>query len=318
MYCGLVRFAAVASLLTLQLSCSTATSKGEQTPKRNPMPPVHLNHFFVVLSPEVFRSVRNSTFLRSAFSAFEERTTSSQNQTWSGLYYYGRNTYFEFLPVGSLDAQKQGDCSIAFGVDGIGESDAIARRLESEFETPVEPSIVYRGDDKIPWFRLLLPRRSVAVPWFETWVMEYHQDFLPRWNPKLPPAATSISREAILTRYKAVAVGTEFKQPHLFEDIESITIALPPEDRLKFNSWLKALGFSSASVGERTDFTGPDIKVTVVAATADRRGILEAGLKLSQPLQQTFQFGDQCKLLPTQGSRATWRFVRDEVLQNIR
>lgn len=303
-------FAALTGIITIFLSSSTVTPGSHPDPNQTPiMPPVYLNHFFVVLSPEEFKSVRKSAFLKGDFAAFEERSTSSQNQSWSGLYYYGKHTYFEFLPVGSLDGQKPRDCSIALGVDHPGDSAAIEGRLRSEFGSPVDPSVIYRGDEKIPWFHLLLPRRSVAVPWFETWVMEYHKDFLPKWHAGLPPTTNSISREAILTRYKAVAGDTTSRRPHLFVDVESILIALPSEELSKFEGWLKALGFYSTHSGERTDFAGPDIKITVVPAEDKRKGILEASFRLSRPLEQTLQFGDQCVLSPAVGNRATWTFV---------
>jgi hypothetical protein len=273
------------------------------------MPPVYLNHFFVVLNSQEFAAVRNSPFMSREFSAFEERTTSSQNQTWSGLYYYGNHTYFEFLPVGSLDGQKLRDCSIAFGVDHEGDSAAVASRLKNEFEIPVDASVIYRGEEKIPWFHLLLPRRSIPVPWFETWVMEYHNDFLGRWNPTLPPASKSISRETILARYKASVIAQPSNTPQIFEDVESILVALPPEDMSRFKKWLGVLGFLSKVAGDRTDFVGPDITVSVIPVEGSRKGILEATFKLSRPLERMLRFGDRCVLRPVNGKRAKWTFV---------
>ena len=46
---------------------------------------------------KTFRAADASEYLRTEFAPFERRTTKSGSDSWTGLYFYGESTYFEFL-----------------------------------------------------------------------------------------------------------------------------------------------------------------------------------------------------------------------------
>lgn len=276
----------------------------------NLMPRVYLNHFFVVLDPATFEAVKNSPFMKDEFAAFEQRITTSQNQTWSGLYFYGIETYFEFLPVGSLEGQSPGDCSIAFGVDGLGDGEMLLKRLNDGSRVHLDSSVVYRDylDGRIPWFHLLLPKRTVPVPWFETWLMEYHKDFLRTWYPSLPPSTNSVSRRAILERYRAKVAGDKPRVPKLFQNVVYIEIALPPSDLALFTNWLSLIGYQGAKSGKVMIYSGPEVQIAIRPSTKHKKGALQARFTLSRPLERTVRFGKHSVLRPLKGNFAVWSF----------
>src|SRR5262245_32751029 len=78
---------------------------------------VPLNHFFLVLDSQTYKDIENSEFLKNEFAVFEKRTTVRTDQTYTGIYYYGTNTYFEFFDVNQKEGSKVGDSAIAFGTD---------------------------------------------------------------------------------------------------------------------------------------------------------------------------------------------------------
>src|SRR5258708_12610873 len=88
----------VCSLLLTALPFPAQGRAPSQTVEDRPV--VFLNHFFVVVDPDTFHAIAKSRFLTHKFAAFEQRTTTSQNQTCSGLYFYGEDTYIDFFPPG--------------------------------------------------------------------------------------------------------------------------------------------------------------------------------------------------------------------------
>src|SRR5215211_6887011 len=81
--------------------------------------PVYLNHFFITVDSATYKVIESNNFLRGQFAASEQRTTVRTDKTYTGLYFYGTNTYFEFFDD-STSGYKLGDSGLAFGVDKPG------------------------------------------------------------------------------------------------------------------------------------------------------------------------------------------------------
>ncbi|MEZ0314816.1 MAG: DUF5829 family protein, partial [Myxococcota bacterium] len=76
---------------------------------------LNLNHFYVTLDTATYAAIRDSKLLKEQFGVFEERTTKRGDITYTGIYFYGDQTYFEiFNPDGKANPASNG---IAFGVD---------------------------------------------------------------------------------------------------------------------------------------------------------------------------------------------------------
>ena len=221
---------------------------------------VYLNHLLVFVDRDTYRALSASGFLNEHFACSEERTTHDQatGMSWTGRYYYGCHTYFEFMnPEKTSWAPRDG---LAFGIEAEGGSEDLARRLKQATEsedlvrrlkqaTEVEVRRYRRDrryqDQDIPWFwSVEIPRADDA--WLISWVMEYDPGFLDRWAPDLPPGMTSagtpgIARNRFLTRYRS-AIGDDLPD-RLFRDITSVTVTLPPDEADLLESELRVYGF---------------------------------------------------------------------------
>ena len=71
---------------------------------------------FVVLDEATYRAVAESELLGS-LGAFEERTTARPDVTYTGLYAYGRHTYFEFLAPDEAGGLPPGSSGVATPID---------------------------------------------------------------------------------------------------------------------------------------------------------------------------------------------------------
>jgi hypothetical protein len=275
-----------------------------------PVPKVYLNHFFIIVDQKTYEALKSSAFLRDKFAVFEERTTASGSQTWSGLYFYGKSTYLEFMSPESLTGQHVGDCSIALGVENQSDTDTLMKKTFDKSLLPLERAVLYResGGQKVPWFHLVEPKKKTESPWFESWVMEYHEDFLHAWCSDAVKTRNNTRRESILNCYRQRLEKDGHAQPKLLEDFIGLTVALPPDDYEQFSKWLAALGYRSVKKNDGLLFSGPEIHIEIRHATSLQKGITEARLLLSSPWKGSYKFGDRINLKSQDDKYAIWNF----------
>ncbi len=245
------------------------------------MQPVYLNHLLIFLDAETYRSIGASGFLNEHFACSEERTTHDQatGMSWTGRYYYGRETYFEFMDPDRTSWTPRD--ALAFGIEQEGGSEELAGRLERALKRDITRFKRKRRfrDEDIPWFWTVdIPRKDDAR--LISWVMEYDPGFLDRWAPDLPPekpgAGTSgIVRSGFLTRYRS-AIGDDLSG-RLFRDITSVTVTLPPDEADLLEAELGVYGYVAA---------GADIAAGSRRRGADPEGNDETGAAPTAPPDQ--------------------------------
>lgn len=232
-------------------------------------PAIGLNHFYLAVSPDTYAAIAASEFLRTKFAAFEKRTTVRSDSTYTGAYFYGRHTYFEFFEAGVASGQNLGNSGIAWGTDTPGTIKALGAGCRVK---PGEETITRGLDGKqIPWFYQCGPRDSRFEP-LSTWLMEYRPEFLPQWHPEAGSAAGT-TRDAVLERYRAV-----LKLParrYLLEDVTSLTIEVSPDDRDNVEQFCRKLGFSRKNEPDAVVLEGVGIELHVLKSVAKPRGITE-------------------------------------------
>ena len=266
--------------------------------------PIYLNHFYLTLDSETFSAIENSDFLKTEFAAFERRTTVRTDMTYTGIYFYGKHTYFEFFDVTAQSGSKLGDTGLAFGVD---QSDVV-KELTPLLNTKT-PDLVTRAYDKsqVPWFYRLklesLPGDSVV----NSWIMEYHPQFLALWNPKLT-GNDSVRREAILTRYKAVLKSVPSDQ--YLEDVIELTIAADSQSIEKLTEICQSFGYGSKKDSAAVSLTRADFSLHLVPETQTARGIISVVFKLNRKPKGTkvVKFGLKSTLEFKDNGTAIWKF----------
>lgn len=266
-----LRFVILSSLLLHGLTASAA--------------PPGLNHFYIDLDHATYTAAEQNAFLREQFAAFEERTTVRADKTYTGLYFYGRETYMEFLDA-TAEKSRPGSSGIAFGVDEIGAMPP----AEDGSRTLITRE--WKGA-KWPWF--FAQWRTGPDASIVTWLMEYHPDFLAKWHPEAAPRRQDeVTRAAVLVRYKAVLPKVA-AQP-LMSDIAGLTLAANSATRAKFEAWMKRIG---------TDFP---VRFVDAGATGEGVRAVEFRLGRTPGREETLHFGPHSALTLRQDKTAVWRF----------
>ncbi len=273
-------------------------------------PAVLFNHFFVVTDAATYREAQASRFLTQEFAPFEKRTTTRNDQTYTGIYFYGRHTYFELFEPGTQG--EPGRCGLALGVETPGASAAV-RTLWADALGGAEGGPVTRRTEtaEVPWFEMTYARggRPVATmaAILSVWSMEYHRDFLARWYPDLTPAR-SITRAEVLDRYVAKIGRTARRDAFLMKDVTALTLALPAEEREGLLRQLRAVGYAVREEEGTTVCEGPDVRLHIVAPGGAARGVLDVAFSLQSRVARTeHRLGSA--LLTLEGDRAQLRFA---------
>lgn len=271
-------------------------------------PPVFLNHFYVVIDSATYKDIEQSPFLRREFAVTEQRTTVRTDMTYTGLYFYGTNTYFEFFDVSSDTSRQIGFSGIALGVDQTGELEAVSKELSSNFSLDQELITRQYTGKQVPWFHAGGLKDFPTDSSLGVWFMEYHPNFLGEWNPQPRGRNQGVSRKQILQRY--VAVLKDIPAKPYFEDVVALTVAVNDADRKKLAALCKLLGYSERTIGGAQVFKGPDIELRLIPQTEESRGIQEITMRVRRKPkgQDEFRFGTKSVLKFRDNGLATWSF----------
>jgi hypothetical protein len=272
-----------------------------------------LNHFFVVTDPGTCSAMRSASFLSQEFAPFEQRTTARNDTTYTGIYFYGRHTYFELFEPGSQG--PLGTSGIAFGVETPGASSGVRAAWEKALGGAETTHVTRRTEtDEVPWFQMTYaaglrdPATPNGPPGLRTWLMEYEPDFLARWYPDLTPAR-SIVRSDVLDRYVARIGQSVLRDDFLLKDVVGLTLALPEAQRDPLVHLLKASGYTAREKKGGTVLEGPEVTLKLVSGAGPQRGVVEVEFSLQRRVgKRQEQFGLAALVL--EGERALLRFGR--------
>jgi hypothetical protein len=288
----------IVGVTILMAVSSSANQPGEALPF-----PVYLNHFFLVIDATTFADIEKSEFLRKAFAPNETRTTKRTDISYTGLYFYGVNTYFEFFDVSKETTRKLGDTGIAFGVEQEGAEKILQSRLQSN--SPNKVTRLY-NEKQVDWFYMLTPKGSTFTSGNNIFVMEYIPTFLREWNPQADDSQ-GITRQQILKRY-AAALKERPPSP-CFEDVISMTVALDQGAAMQLTEACQVFGYRMKREDEATVLEGEGFSLRLLPEALSTRGIQQITLRVrSAPPQKEFHFGSRSVLKFQDDKTATWSF----------
>lgn len=263
--------------------------------------PVFFNHFFLTLDRATFEAVRDSDWLKRSWAPFEQRTTRRNDTSYTGIYFYGRNTYFEFFQEGEAEGKPAGACGVAFGAETVGGAKALAKQF------PVQRPITRKTETGEPvWFHSGEREGAGRTDFFRTWVMEYDADFLKTWYPDLPPVnANALRRRNVLDRYVAKIGLAPKRGEFLMKDVTALDLELPVEEQRRFLALVESLGYQvSGDVA-----TGPEIRLTV-RSSAKPAGIRQVAFSLQRSVTEevAHRFGSRSQSVVRPRGDAIWSF----------
>ena len=227
-------------------------------------------------TPRPTRRRGASSFLTREFAPFEARTTLRNDTSYTGVYWYGRRTYFELFEPGAQG--KVGASGLALGVEAAGAGAAVKQQWQAALGSSGSGPVTRKTEsDEVPWFEMTYAK---DLPGLRVWLMEYHREFLARWYGELTKAR-SITRADVLDRYVAKIGQSDRRETALLKDVVGLTIALAPPEREALVKMLRAVGWTAADGASAVVCRGPDSEQLRLVTPADARtGILEVEFSL--------------------------------------
>ena len=266
-------------ILAVPVLAAAAGAAGQQPGGGAANPAVVLNHFFVVVDAASYAAARSSPFLTREFAPFEARTTVRNDTSYTGIYWYGRRTYFELFEPGSQG--PQGASGLALGVEEPGASAGVRRRWQEALGAAGGGPVTRKTEtDEPPWFEMTFGRE---IPGLRVFLMEYHPEFLVRWYGELTKAR-SITRADVLDRYVAKIGQTERRDKALMQDVVGLEIALAPPDRETLVKQLRAVSWLAQDEADVVVCSGPEsVRLRLVTPKNGRTGIVAVDFSLQHP-----------------------------------
>lgn len=269
------------------------------------VPTVFLNHFYVVVDAETYAAVQASALLTRELAPFEKRTTQRNDTSYTGLYWYGRRTYFELFEPGAQG--PVGASGLALGVEAPGGSAAVEQAWKKAMGAAGHGPITRKTETgEVPWFEMTYGR---VIPGLRVFLMEYDREFLARWKGALS-TARSITRADVLDRYVA-KIGRQ-REGALLEDVTGLSIALAPESREALVKQLLAVGWTSRAEGTSLVCSGPEsVNLHLVEPSGGPAGITEVRFSLRRAVEAaTHRVGTAELRLDGRTARLSFRLVR--------
>lgn len=267
---------------------------------------VVLNHFYLTLDALTYAAIAESPFLRTQFASNEIRTTHRTDRSYTGLYFYGEKTYFEFFDVTTETNRHIGDSAIAFGLEQEGATGSLlelwpdATRL-----TITRPS----ENNQVNWFEMMIPSGFSLESPIAVWSMEYLPSFLQEWKNTLGRSSKSedtIARAAVLERYTSLIPSIE--KP-ILKNVIGITVWV---DSLIYEALVQFshdFGYSMTGTENGFSFTDADgVKYHISLSDGDLHGITEVEFEVNDvPSQREWRFGSSI-LTFNEEKIAVWQF----------
>lgn len=243
-------------------------------------PAVTLNHFYVVVDAPTYEAARTSAYLTREFAPFEARTTVRNDKSYTGIYWYGRRTYFELFEPG--EQGPAGASGLALGVEEPGASAVVKKRWEAALGTAGGGPVTRKTEtDEVPWFEMTYARE---IPGVRVWLMEYRPDFLARWYGSLTKAR-SITRADVLDRYVAKIGESERRGSAELKDVTDLVLALPAVERETLVRQLRAVSWAATDDGADVVCRGPEgEELRLVSPGRGIAGIREVGFSLQHEI----------------------------------
>lgn len=260
------------------------------------LPPVGLNHFFVVLDAKTYDTIVSSAFVLDELAGSDgglqllARPTVGSKQ----IYLRGRNTYVELIASRSRTDRPVGASGIVLSPDDVGALDKLERPLRAVARDPQRRIVTLDvGEHPVPWNDVITTELSQSR--LSSWLSQYVPEFMNQLAH-----TTRVDRQAYLAPL--------YHSERLLVDVVELTLALTAPESTPLRAQLRALGFREKQTAAGVTLDGNGLRLLIVPqARAIGPAIVSATLSLRRPVKhQQLDFGTAT--LDVDGQRAVWRF----------
>jgi hypothetical protein len=141
---------------------------------QNKLPEISLNHIYVVLDSMTYNHLFDSSFIEQKIGNVKAASVTTTEDSWSGKYLFGKNSYFEFFSIKSFEGATVGDGGLGFMTLKSGDIKKIEKHWKESTADSIQTdttSNVSNGKTE-PWFYSISLSLNDSIQPFSTWIME--------------------------------------------------------------------------------------------------------------------------------------------------
>jgi len=275
---------------------------------------VLFNHLFLSVDPVTYQAISDSEFLRSEFAVSETRTTFRNDypEGYTGVYFYGHETYFEFFDAGK-GAFPLGSLGIASGYETKGHIAKAEKKL-AEIGTTYSHDVNRMVDDKpITWFTSLKGNAETGFGRAQVWAMEYKDSFIKNWLGYSSELDGSILQSDFLQSYALKLDQMPLRKTALMKDITKIEASIEKQHFASYSAQFTGLGWQTSKMGECDVHKSRNTTVILCPAQdGDLPGIYKIEFSLTREYTgpREMLFGNSS--LRFNGKSAEWSFYHNQ------
>ncbi|MBB4682854.1 DUF5829 family protein [Amycolatopsis jiangsuensis] len=283
-----------------------ATLAGAGTAHATGAPPLlSFNHAYGVFDRETADAIEHSGYLRTFANLQIRTTTGSGDETWTGRYLMGRETYLELFGTGDVPGKdgELGAGGMGVSTENEGELPTVVQRLrELGVANPVQLQQTRDFGDgvPVPWFDAVFTTGEYDT--FGAWGMEYLPGYFadPRSDTEPPSHPGDVGRERYLP---------DGYRDHLMRDVTGVRLAMTQRDLDSTTPLLRAGGMTVTDVPGGVLATGSGTAIRLEAVPVDRTGMRQADFALNHPVhyRHVERIGHST-LVVGPGAQARWTF----------
>jgi hypothetical protein len=261
------------------------------------LPPIYFNHVTIFVPPAAYDALRQSSFLRDQFSAFQEQTVQRDGGKWSytGIYLFGQHTFFEFFKAGNeqprFGTSIPGQLVFNMWIDDRTQLQLFQERLAAEQHVDLTITTTRNAQNQPSFDKVV----SKDAP-FGSFGPGMHVDTsLKGYYPD------GITREKRLQDV--------FLAQRQLQDITGITLTVDETERDRLIKQFRAYSYNLHTEGTKQVATGPGITFTLLTAKAHEPRTLSVAFSVTKTTtgEQTYNLGDAGEIR-LHGDTGNWAF----------
>lgn len=263
------------------------------------------------LDPVTYQAIADSEFLRTEFAVSETRTTIRNDYPdgYTGVYFYGDETYFEFFDAGN-SAFPLASFGIASGFEAQEHFDTAKEALDARGGGVVYPVDRQLEGEPVPWFTGLFGSTETGYGGPSVWGMQYDDKFIAKWLGHSSELDGSIRQSDFLHSYAIKLGQTNNRESALMKDLTFVDAVLESEYLSAYSEQFAAMGWKAEKEGACDLLEAGNAKVRLCPTTTERgAGIYELGFSLHREYEGPTEMEFGSSSLVFDGKHATWIFA---------
>lgn len=141
---------------------------------QNKLPEISLNHIYIVLDSITYNHLFDSSFIEQQIGNVKAASVTTTDDSWSGKYLFGKNSYFEFFSTKSFEGAIENDCGFGFITSASGDILKIEKHWRESGKDSIQTDTTEQVTDgkTKPWYYALYLASSDSTEPITAWVME--------------------------------------------------------------------------------------------------------------------------------------------------